>query len=181
LLAVHTTGLPPVQAPDWQVSVRVQALPSLQAVPFALLGFEHRPVEGSHVPTVWHWSLAVHATGLLPAHVPFWQVSVRVQALPSLHAVPLAWIGLLHAPVAVSHIPTSWHWSLAAHTTGLPPVQVPAWQVSVCVQAFPSLQAVPSPFVGLLHAPVAVSQIPASWHWSPAEHTTGLPPTQTPA
>ena len=29
----HTTGLPPTQAPAWQASLVVQALPSLQAVP----------------------------------------------------------------------------------------------------------------------------------------------------
>jgi hypothetical protein len=47
---VQTTGLAPAHAPAWQVSVRVQALPSLQAVPFGLLGFEHVPDMGLHVP-----------------------------------------------------------------------------------------------------------------------------------
>jgi len=51
---VQTTGLLPVQTPLWQVSVCVQALPSLQAAPFAFGGFEQAPVEGSHVPAVWH-------------------------------------------------------------------------------------------------------------------------------
>jgi hypothetical protein len=68
---VQTTGFPPVQAPDWQVSVRVHALPSLQATPSALLGFEQTPVEVSQVPTTWHWSTAVHTTGFPPEHVPF--------------------------------------------------------------------------------------------------------------
>ena len=48
------TGLLPVQTPLWQVSVRVQALPSLQAVPFVLVGFEHTPVVVSQVPATWH-------------------------------------------------------------------------------------------------------------------------------
>ena len=48
------TGLPPVQTPLWQLSVCVQALPSLQAVPFALAGFEHWPVDGLQVPALWH-------------------------------------------------------------------------------------------------------------------------------
>jgi hypothetical protein len=43
-------GFPPVQAPAWQVSVRVQALPSLQAVPSVTFGFEQAPVDGLHVP-----------------------------------------------------------------------------------------------------------------------------------
>jgi len=37
-------GLVPVHTPVWQVSVWVQALPSLQLVPFAFDGFEHAPV-----------------------------------------------------------------------------------------------------------------------------------------
>jgi hypothetical protein len=52
------------------------------------------------------------------------------------------------------------------------PTQIPAWQVSVCVHAFPSLQAAPSLLAGLLHFPVALSQVPTSWHWSLAEHAT---------
>jgi hypothetical protein len=47
------------------------------------------------------------------------------------------------------------------HTTGLAPVHVPAWHVSVCVQAFPSSHAVPSIFAGFEHAPVLVSHVPA--------------------
>jgi hypothetical protein len=39
----------------------------------------------------------VQTTGLEPVQVPFWQVSVWVQALPSLHAVPFAWF--VHAVV----------------------------------------------------------------------------------
>ena len=40
-----------MQVPLWQVSVCVQALPSLQAEPSDFVGFEHAPVEGLHVPT----------------------------------------------------------------------------------------------------------------------------------
>jgi hypothetical protein len=36
------------------VSLCVQALPSLQPVPFGLAGFEHWPVAGLQVPTSWH-------------------------------------------------------------------------------------------------------------------------------
>ncbi len=70
-------------------------------------------MDGSHVPATWHWSLAVHTTGFEPTHVPLWQVSVRVHALPSLHAVPSAAAGFEHRPVAGSHVPAKWHWSLA--------------------------------------------------------------------
>jgi hypothetical protein len=47
---VQVTGLPPVQIPAWQVSVRVQALPSLQVEPSPLAGFEQAPLVGSQVP-----------------------------------------------------------------------------------------------------------------------------------
>ena len=81
--------------------------------------------------------------------------------MPSLHAVPLAFAGFEHAPVAGSHVPARWHWSCAVHVTGFAPTHVPAWQVSLCVQALPSLHAVPFDFAGFEHAPVAESQVPA--------------------
>lgn len=83
----------------------MQAFPSLQAVPFVLFGFEHTPVEGLHVPAVWHWSSAVQVTGLLPVQVPDWQLSVCVQAFPSLQAVPFASTGLEQAPVEGVQVP----------------------------------------------------------------------------
>jgi hypothetical protein len=54
LLAVHVTGFDPEHVPDWHVSVCVQALPSLHAVPFGAVGFEQMPVAGAQVPTAWH-------------------------------------------------------------------------------------------------------------------------------
>jgi hypothetical protein len=68
--AAQMTGLPPTQAPLWQASLWVQALPSLQAVPFTAIGFEQLPEAGSQVPAVWHWSDGVQVTGLDPAQVP---------------------------------------------------------------------------------------------------------------
>src|SRR5437879_13840203 len=101
----------PVQTPLWQVSVCVQALPSLQALPLAFAGFEHVPVAGSQVPAVWHWSEAVQTTGLLPVHTPLWQVSVWVQALPSSQVPALVLGGFEHVAVAVSEGPTGWAWA----------------------------------------------------------------------
>src|SRR6185295_8614546 len=90
-------------------------------------------------------------------------------------------LGLEHTPVAVLQAPASWHWSSGEQTTGLEPLQEPAWQASVCVQALPSLQVAPLGLLGLEHTPVAVLQAPASWHWSSGEQTTGLEPVQEPA
>jgi hypothetical protein len=53
-VGAQLTASEPVQAPDWQVSVCVQALLSLQAVPLAAAGFEQVPVAGSQVPATWH-------------------------------------------------------------------------------------------------------------------------------
>ena len=40
-------------------------------------------------------------------HVPDWQVSVCVHALPSLHALPLGFVGFEQAPVAALHVPAT--------------------------------------------------------------------------
>jgi hypothetical protein len=89
------------------VSACVHAFPSLQAVPFAAAGFEQAPVAGLHAPETWHWSDAVQVTGFAPAQMPAWHVSVRVQAFPSLQAVPFSAFGFEHAPVVGLHVPAT--------------------------------------------------------------------------
>ena len=106
---MQVTGFVPAQAPLWQLSVWVQASPSLQAEPSALTGVEHTPLAGAHVPGEWHWSNAVQVTGFAPAHVPLWQESVCVQASPSLQAVPFAIGGEEQTPVAGAQVPARWH------------------------------------------------------------------------
>src|SRR5437867_2811172 len=178
--AVQTTGLAPTQLPFWQVSVCVQASPSLQAVRLVLfVGAEHTPVAGLQVPGSWHWS-AVQTTGFAPTQLPFWQIGSAARRERSLLAVPVVlFVGAEHTPVAGLQVPGSWHWS-AVQTTGFAPTLLPFWQVSVCVQALRSLQAVPLVlFVGAEHTPVAGLQVPGSWHWS-AVQTTGFAPTQLP-
>jgi hypothetical protein len=97
----------------------------------------------SHAPTPWQASIAAHATGLEPVHVPAWHVSNCVQPFPSLHALPSAFAGFEHTPVDGSHAPATWHESPATHTTGLAPTHAPDWHVSDFVHALPSLHAVP--------------------------------------
>src|SRR3954462_7757631 len=104
-----------------------------------------------------------------------------MQALPSLHAVPLGWSIVEHIPLAGSQTPTAWHWSPARQTTGLAPEQAPAWQVSVWVHALLSSHVVPFALAGFVQTPVAGLHAPTSWHWSCATHVTALPPTQAPA
>src|SRR4051812_1510736 len=115
------SGLLPVHTPAWQESIWVQALLSLHAVPSGFTGLLHTPVIGLHAPTAWQASCAAQVTGLLPVHTPAWQVSVWVQALLSLHALPSAFAGLLQTPVAALQIPAAWPPSSGAQTTGDPP------------------------------------------------------------
>jgi hypothetical protein len=170
---LQVTGLAPVHAPAWHVSVCVQPLPSLHVEPFALLGLEHVPFAGLHVPATWHWSDAVHTSGVPAVQVPVWHVSLCVQALPSLHAVPFVAAGFEHVPFAGLQVPTTWHWSDAVQVTGFAPVQVPPWHVSVWVHPLPSVHVVPLAFVGFEHTPA--EHVPATWHWSRAVQTTALP------
>src|SRR5205814_1219596 len=179
--AAHTTGVVPTQAPAWQVSLCVHALPSLQGAPLDLAGLLQVAVAGLQVPAVWHWSEAGHTTGFVPTQAPAWQVSVWVHALPSLQGAPSGLAGLLQAPVAGLQVPAVWHWSEAGQTTGFVPTQARAARVAVRVQALPSSQGAPSALAGLLQAPVAGLQVPAVWHGSEAVRTTGFVPTQAPA
>jgi hypothetical protein len=103
-------------------------------------GFEQMPVDWSQIPATWQVSLAVHTTALEPVQTPDWQVSVLVQASPSLHPLPLAAFGLVQTPVDWLQLPALWQTSLAVQTMGFDPVHVPDWHRSVCVQALPSSQ-----------------------------------------
>src|SRR5947199_10867780 len=125
----------PTQMPASQASVRVQALPSSQPVPSGLAGLLQTPDAGLQMPAVWHWSAAVHTTGLAPTQAPAAQVSVRVQASPSSQGAPLGLAGLLQTPVAGLQAPAAWHWSAAVRRAGLEPRHAAAAQVSVRVQA----------------------------------------------
>src|SRR5262245_41837266 len=155
-----------MQAPAWQDSEWVHALPSSQLAPSAFTGVEQVPVPGSQLPASWHWSTAAHTTGSAPVQAPAWQESERVQALPSSQVEPSAFAGSEQRPLAGSQLPVLWHWSAATQTTGLAPVQAPAWQESERVQALPSSQVEPSAFAGSEQMPLAGSQVPAVWHWS---------------
>src|SRR5437667_319857 len=100
-----------------------------------------RSVAGRQGHAVWHWSEAVHTTGIVPTQAPAAPVSVCVHTLPSVQGVPSAWAGLVQAPVAGSQVPAVWHWSEAVHTRVIGLLwQTPASQESV-VQAFPSSQS----------------------------------------
>jgi hypothetical protein len=91
-----------VHAPAWQA-------PSEHIVPSAFTGLEHAPVIVSQVPVSWHSSGTEQTTGVPAVHVPAWQTSVWVQALPSSQDELSALVGLEHAPVPGLQAPGVWH------------------------------------------------------------------------
>jgi hypothetical protein len=147
-----------------------------------LAGSEQRPLDGSHTPALWHWSDAVQTVGGPAVQLPPWQLSPTVHASESaLHVAPFAFAGFEQTPVAVLQVPASWHWSDAVQTVGVPAVQLPLWQLSPTVHALESaLHVAPFVFAGFEQTPVAVLQVPASWHWSEAVQTVGVPAAQLP-
>jgi hypothetical protein len=111
-----------------------------------LAGFEQTPVLGLHVPAVWHWSGLGQTVGVPAEHTPAWQVSVVVQAFPSLHVVPFAFAGFEHTPVVGLQVPALWHWSVAPQVLAVPPHTPPALHTSLTVHGSPSSQAEPALF-----------------------------------
>ena len=181
--AVQVTTPVVVQTPAWQLSPVVQPLPSVQVAPSVLLGFEQRPDVVSQVPTLWHWSSAVQVTVLAGVQVPVWQVSPVVQALPSVHVVPLAFDGFEQVPLKVSQMPASWHWSEAVQTTAVPVQAPPAVHASAEVQRLLSLQEAPTvrlPQVPLADAPAAMLQAWQSLVPPPQAVLQQTPSTQNP-
>jgi hypothetical protein len=89
------------------VSVWVHAFPSLHAVPFAAVGFEHVPDVGSQAPATWHWSLAEHMTAFEPVQVPPTQAYVCRHLFEPVHEVPSATLGFEQPPVLGLHVPAA--------------------------------------------------------------------------
>src|SRR5439155_869382 len=164
-LAVQVTELPAAHAPASQVSSVHRSLSRSHEDPFALAGFEQRPVVGLHSPASWHWSLAVQVTALPAAHAPASQVSSVHRSLSRSHEDPLAFAGFEQRPVVGLHSPASWHWSLAVQVTELPAVHAPASQVSSVHRSLSRSHEDPFAFAGFEQRPVVGLHSPASWHW----------------
>jgi hypothetical protein len=96
----------PTQVPLWHESVRVQSVPSLQAVPSGRL-FVTQPRTVSHVVTLHGLRDERQDTGELREHEPLpLQASPVVHAFESLHRVPEFFGGFVHEPVAGWQMPT---------------------------------------------------------------------------
>ncbi|MBI5610800.1 MAG: hypothetical protein HY902_18120 [Deltaproteobacteria bacterium] len=149
LPSLQATAVPPLHAPVWQDSPAVQAFPSLQAPVVAACA---HPLAASQLSTV-QGLLSLQSTIPVWPHVPDLQASPVVQASPSSQAAELAgWA----QPADLSQAGSSVQGLLSAHTTALPPLQVPPWHVSPLVHASPSSHA---PDVGVLMQPVPGEQV----------------------
>ncbi len=152
LLSLQTLAVP-LHVPLWQVSLLVQALPSLQGVPPTTATLIQLPVPVSQVSPV--QGLLSSQFLVVPLHTPFWHASPVVQALPSLQELPFATVGYAQLPVSASH-PSVVQGLLSLQTLAVP-AQVPSLHASPVVHARPSLQPVPSTTLTDLQLPVPTS------------------------
>src|SRR3990172_8078421 len=125
----------PRQAPAEQVSLVVQALPSSHTVPLATAVNTH-PVAGLQLSVV-QALLSLQLDAAPPTQAPAEQVSLFVQALPSLHGAVLLVCTHPVAGLQESSVQTF----ASSQLVAAPPTQAPAAQVSLVVQALASLQA----------------------------------------
>jgi hypothetical protein len=118
----------------------VQTFPSLpQPVPSAT--FECWQPEPAEQLSAVHGLPSSQFGAAPPVHVPAWQRSFVVQALPSEQELPVS--GFAAHPPGSPQMP-AWHWSAdPVQSSALPPVQDPAAHDSPTVQVLPSLQPVP--------------------------------------
>jgi hypothetical protein len=113
LPSLHTGGGPPTQTPPEQVSLVVQALPSLQA---ATLFTFTQPVAGLQESSV-QTLVSTQLGGGPPMQAPPEQISLVVHAFPSLHVAVLL-VNTQTPPwhESVVHTLPSLHWLLWLHS-----------------------------------------------------------------
>jgi len=156
LASLQLVGPPLAQEPPEHVSPVVQALPSLQRA--ELLVWMH-PLTALQESSV-HPLASLQFGAAPPTHTPAEQVSLVVQALPSLQLAEL-----FACTQPVSGLQESSVQPLASLQFGAaPPTHEPPEQASLVVQALPSLQPVPSPLFGFEQTPFAGLHVPAVWH-----------------
>jgi hypothetical protein len=163
-------GVPPVQLPPWHCWLLVQNSPSSHAVPFgwkASAGHDAlEPVQfsaTSHGPFAGRHRVPLCLSALGGHVVPEQNAGSSQGPAASRHTV-LFPAGSWTHPSVVSHLAVVHTFPSSAQVRGGPGTQVPPLQVSVVVQALPSLQDVPFVAGGLEQVPVGGSQVPATWH-----------------
>jgi hypothetical protein len=121
LPSLQSRTVPALQTPFWQVSVPLQTLVSSHGVPFDT-GVFVQPVDGLQLSVV-QMLLSLQLSAVPGVQVPFWQVSVPLQKLPSLHEVPSATEVVLH-PKTGSQVSVV-QGLLSLQLSAVPGVQVP--------------------------------------------------------
>ena len=166
-------GGPPTQAPSTQVSLVVQALPSLHETVLFVCA---QPFAGLQVSVVQPLPSS-HTGGGPPRQAPPVQVSPVVHAFPSLHGLVLS---TCVQPTAEAHA-SSVQPLPSLQSGGAPPTHCPPAQVSLVVQALASLQGA----VLLVNTQTPLGQVSvvqplASSHWLAWVHSVqppiGVPP-----
>src|SRR5262249_30577220 len=99
-----------------------------------------QPSAGSQLSVV-QTLLSLQFGGVAAAQLPLWQASSPSHAWPSLQEVPFATGVALHPEAGVQ--PSVVHGLPSLHTSAVPAVQEPLWQVSEPLQRFPSLHEEP--------------------------------------
>jgi hypothetical protein len=161
-------GAPPTQTPPEQVSFVVQALPSSQA---AVLLLCRQPTMKSQESSV-HTLPSSQLGGAPPTQIPPEQVSLVVHALPSLQGAVLLTCVQPEAGLQASSV----HTLPSLQLGGAPPTQMPPAQVSLVVQALPSLHE----SVLLVCVQPDAGLQASSVHTLPSSQLGGAPPTQIP-
>jgi hypothetical protein len=152
----------------------LQTFVSAHGVPL-VTGVELQPVSGLHVSVV-HAFESLQLSAVPAVQVPLWQTSAPLQALPSVHDVPLATAEFTQPVVALHESVVQGFASL--QEIALPAVQVPLWQVSAPLQRFPSRQGVPFG-AGAVVQPVAGAH-PSVVQGFESLQTSGVPAVHVP-
>jgi hypothetical protein len=139
LLSLQLSAVPAAQTPLWHVSLPLQTVPSAHGVPFRTGTWVH-PKAGSQLSVVQTLE-SLQLSAVPGVHAPFWQVSLPLQTLPSVHELPLATL-LLWQPAIGSQL-SAVHGLPSLQLRAVPVVQVPAWQVSAPLHTLPSAHDVP--------------------------------------
>jgi hypothetical protein len=175
LPSLQLGAVPAVHAPLWQVSTPLQALPSVQVVPFATTTF-WQPEAGTQESVV-HGFESLQLGGVPAAQAPAWQVSAPLQVSPSLHGLPLA-TAVWRQPPAPSQVSVV-QGLLSLQSRPPPGAHTPAWQSSSPLQALPSGHGVPFG-TAVFWQPVAGTQVSVV-HTLASLQLGGVPAAQAPA
>jgi hypothetical protein len=154
LASLQLSARPATQKDPRQVSLPLHTLPSGHGVPPGTVT-KAQPLAGLQ-PSVVQALPSLQTSGVPPLHVPLWQLSAPLQALPSRQGVPLARGAFAQPKTALQVSPV--HGLPSPQASGVPAAQAPAWQVSLPLQTVPSAQGVPLS-IGVCAHPLAGVQV----------------------